>query len=140
MSKCGNSTGREGLQMRTIETDKAVVEIIAWPESKPWQGRYQTTSRVEKGVCQLTLSPEVFHNAAKANTAYRRFARKLEREGLVAPNVIFKELNAQASKNVFCILTTKESVFNSACEIGRMYVVESGIDERRRLCAVLLRA
>ena len=125
--------------MRTIETDKAVVEIIAWPESKPWQGRYQTTSRVEKGVCQLTLSPEVFHNAAKANTAYRRFARKLEREGLVAPNVIFKELNAQASKNVFCILTTKESVFNSACEIGRMYVVESGIDERRRLCAVLLR-
>ena len=140
MSKCGNSTGREGLQLRTIETDKAVVEIIAWPESKPWQGRYQTTSRVEKGVCQLTLSPEVFHNAAKANTAYRRFARKLEREGLVAPNVIFKELNAQASKNVFCILTTKESVFNSACEIGRMYVVESGIDDRRRLCAVLLRA
>ena len=126
--------------MRTIETGKAVVEIIAWPEGKPWQGRYQTTSRVEKGVCQLTLSPEVFHNAAKANTAYRRFARKLEREGLVAPNVIFKELNAQASKNVFCILTTKESVFNSACEIGRMYVVESGIDERRRLCAVLLRA
>ena len=125
--------------MRTIETDKAVVEIIAWPESKPWQGRYQTTSRVEKGVCQLTLSPEVFHNAAKANTAYRRFARKLEREGLVAPNVIFKELNAQASKNVFCILTTRESVFNSACDIGRMYVVESGIDERRRLCAVLLR-
>ena len=140
MSKCGNSTGREGLQMRTIETGKAVVEIIAWPEGKPWQGRYQTTSRVEKGVCQLTLSPEVFHNAAKANTAYRRFARKLEREGLDAPNVVFRELNAQASKNVFCILTTKESVFNSACEIGRMYVVESGIDERRRLCAVLLRA
>ena len=125
--------------MRTIETGKAVVEIIAWPEGKPWQGRYQTTSRVEKGVCQLTLSPEVFHNAAKANTAYRRFARKLEREGLDAPNVVFRELNAQASKNVFCILTTKESVFNSACAIGRMYVVESGIDERRRLCAVLLR-
>ena len=125
--------------MRTIETGKAVVEIIAWPEGKPWQGRYQTTSRVEKGVCQLTLSPEVFHNAAKANTAYRRFARKLQREGLDAPNVVFRELNAQASKNVFCILTTKESVFNSACEIGRMYVVESGIDERRRLCAVLLR-
>ena len=126
--------------MRTIETGKAVVEIIAWPEGKPWQGRYQTTSRVEKGVCQLTLSPEVFHNAAKANTAYRRFARKLQREGLDAPNVVFRELNAQASKNVFCILTTKESLFNSACEIGRMYVVESGIDERRRLCAVLLRA
>ena len=125
--------------MRTIETDKTAVEIIAWPEDKPWQGRYQTTSRVEKGICQITLSPEVFHNAAKANTAYRRFARKLEREGLCPPNVVFRELTSQASKNVFCILTTRESVFNSACDIGRMYVVESGIDERRRLCAVLLR-
>ena len=126
--------------MRTIETDRAVVEIVAWPEGKPWQGRYRTSSRIEQGLIQLTLSPEVFHNAAKANTAYRRFARKLEREGLDAPNVVFRELNAQASKNVFCILTTKESVFNSAFEIARMYVVESGIDERRRLCAVLLRA
>ena len=36
-------------------------------------------------------------------------------------------------------MTRRESVFNSAGEIGRMYVVESGIDERRRLCAVLLR-
>ena len=132
-------TGREGAKMRTRETDRAVVEIVAWPEGKPWQGRYQTSSRIEQGLCQLTLSPEVFHNAAKANTAYRRFARKLEREGLRPPNVIFKELTAQASRNVFCILTTRESVFNSACEIGRMYVVESGIDERRRLCAVLLR-
>ena len=125
--------------MRTIETDKAVVEIIAWPEEKPWQGRYQTSSRIEQGICQLTLTAEVFHNAAKANTAYRRFARKLEREGLCPPNVVFRAMTSQASKNVFCILTTRESVFNSACDIGRMYVVESGIDERRRLCAVLLR-
>lgn len=126
--------------MRTIETDKAVVDIIAWPEDKPWQGRYQTASSIERGVCQLTLSPGVFHNTAKANTAYRRFARKIERAGLSAPNVVFREMTSRASKNVFCILTTKESVFNSACEIGRMYVVESGIDERRRLCAVLLRS
>ena len=125
--------------MRTIETDRAVVEIVAWPEGKPWQSRYRTSSRIEQGLIQLTLSPEVFHNAAKANTAYRRFARKLEREGLCPPNVVFRELTSQASKNVFCILTTRESVFNSACDIGRMYVVESGIDERRRLCAVLLR-
>ena len=125
--------------MRTIETGKAVVEIIAWPEDKPWLGRYQTSSRIEQGICQLMLSPEVFHNAAKANTAYRRFARKIEREGKEAPNVVFRDLTSRASKNVFCILSTKESVFNSACEIGRMYVVESGIDERRRLCAVLLR-
>ena len=87
----------------------------------------------------MTLSPEVYHNAAKANTAYRRFARKIEREGLVPPNIVFKELSSRASKNVFCILSTKESVFNSACEIGRMYVIESGIDERRKLCAVLVR-
>ena len=125
--------------MRTIETDRAVVDIIAWPEDKPWTGRYQTSSSIDQGVCSLTLSPEVYHNAAKANTAYRRFARKMEREGLSAPNVVFKELTSRASKNVFCILSTKESVFNSACEIGRMYVIESGIDDRRKLCAVLLR-
>ena len=71
--------------------------------------------------------------------AVTRTVAKLEREGLCPPNVVFRELTSQASKNVFCILTTRESVFNSACDIGRMYVVESGIDERRRLCAVLLR-
>ena len=122
--------------MRTIETDKAVVEIIAWPEEKPWQGRYQTASRIEQGLCQLTLSPEVFHNAAKANTAYRRFARKIKSEGVEPPNVQFRAMLSRASRNIFCILTTTESVFNSACSIGRIYVVESGIDERRRLCAV----
>ena len=125
--------------MRTIETDKTAVEIIAWPEDKPWQGRYQTTSRVEKGICQLTLSPEVFHNAAKANTAYRRFAQKIRRAGLEPPNVQFRAMLSRASRNMFCYLTTTESVFNSACEIGRVYVVESGIDERRKLCAILLR-
>ena len=125
--------------MRTIETDRAVVDIVAWPEDKPWTGRYQTSSSIEQGLCTLTLSPEVFHNAAKANTAYRRFARKIEREGLIPPNVVFKELTSRASRNVFCILSTKESVFNSGCEIGRMYVIESGIDDKRKLCAVLLR-
>ena len=125
--------------MRTIETDRAVVDIIAWPENKPWMGRYKTSSSIEQGFCTLTLSPEVYHNAAKANTAYRRFARKMENEGLIPPNVVFKELTSRASRNVFCILSTKESVFNSACDIGRMYVIESGIDDRRKLCAVLLR-
>ena len=124
--------------MRTIETGRAVVDIIAWPENVPWGGRYQTSSVIEKGVCKLTLSPGVFHDAAKANTAYRRFAQKIRREGLEPPNVVFRPLSSRASRNVFCILTTAESVFNSACEIGRMYVVESGIDERRRLCAVRL--
>ena len=124
--------------MRTIETDCAVVDIVAWPENRPWEGRYQTSSQIEPGICRLVLSPAVFHDAAKANTASRRFARKLRRAGLVPPNVIFRDMASRASRNVFCILTTRESVFNSACGIGRMYVVESGIDEKRRLCAVLL--
>ena len=122
--------------MRTIETGRAVVEIIAWPEDRPWTGRYQTSSRIEGNLCTLTLSPAVFHDAAKANTAYRRFARKIAREGMEPPNVVFRAMLSRASRSVFCILTTTESVFNSACPIGRMYVVESGIDERRRLCAV----
>ena len=122
--------------MRTIETGRAVVEVIAWPEDRPWTGRYQTSSQIEGNLCTLTLSPEVFHDAAKANTAYRRFARKIAREGMEPPTIVFRAMLSRASRSVFCILTTTESVFNSACPIGRMYVVESGIDERRRLCAV----
>ena len=122
--------------MRTIEIGRAVVEVIAWPEDRPWTGRYQTSSQIEGNLCTLTLSPEVFHDAAKANTAYRRFARKIAREGMEPPNVVFRAMLSRASRSVFCILTTTESVFNSACSIGRFYVVESGIDERRRLCAV----
>lgn len=122
--------------MRTIETDRAVVDIIAWPEDRPWTGRYQTSSQIDGGVCTLTLSSAVFHDAAKANTAYRRFAQKIRREGMEPPNIVFRTMLSRASRNVFCILTTTESVFNSGCDIGRMYVVESGIDERRRLCAV----
>lgn len=125
--------------MRTIETGRAIVDVIAWPEDRPWTGRYQTSSQIERGVCTLMLSPEIFHDAAKANTAYRRFAQKIRREGMEPPNVIFRDMASRASKNMFCILTTTESVFNSSCPIGRMYVVESGIDERRRLCGVLLR-
>lgn len=122
--------------MRTIESDRAVVDIIAWPEGVPWTKRYRTSGEIERGVCKLTLSPEVFHNAAKANTAYRRFARRIRDVGMEPPNVVFRAMLSRASRNVFCILTTKESVFNTACSIGRLYVVESGIDERRRLCAV----
>ena len=122
--------------MRTIEPEKAVVEIIAWPEDKPWTGRYRTSSQIEGNLCTLTLSPDVFHDAVKANAAYRRFARKISREGMEPPNVVFRNMLSRASRNIFCILTTTESVFNSACSIGRMYVVESGIDDRRRLCAV----
>lgn len=128
-----------GTQVRTIETGKAIVDIVAWPENRPWEGRYQTSSQIERGLCRLVLSPDVFHDAARANTAYRRFARKIEREGLVPPNIVFRHMVSRTSQNVFCILTTTESVFNSACSVGKFYVVESGIDERRRLCAVRVR-
>lgn len=124
--------------MRTFETGRAVVDVVAWPEDRPWQGRYRTSSQIEQGVCKLLLSAEVFHDAAKANTAYRRFARKIRMEGLEPPNVIFRPMLSRASRNIFCILTTKESVFNTACGIGKTYVVESGTDENRRLCAVLM--
>ena len=123
--------------MRTIETGRAVVEIIAWPEERPWPGSYQTSSQIDdRGLCTLTLSPEVYHDAAKANTAYRRFAQKIRREGHEPPNIVFRAMLSRASRNIFCILTTTESVFNSACEFGRTYVVESGIDDKRKLCAI----
>jgi len=123
--------------VRTIETGRATVDIIAWPEDRPWPGRYQTSSQIDdRGTCTLTLSPEVFHDAAKANTAYRRFAQKIRREGLEPPNIVFRAMLSRASRNIFCILTTTESVFNSGCEIGRTYVVESGIDDKRKLCAI----
>jgi len=123
--------------VRTIETGRATVDIIAWPEDRPWPGRYQTSSQIDdRGICTLTLSPEVFHDAAKANTAYRRFAQKIRREGLEPPNIVFRAMLSRASRNIFCILTTTESVFNSGCEIGRTYVVESGIDDKRKLCAI----
>ena len=54
-------------------------------------------------------------------------------------NIVFRHMVSRTSQNVFCILTTTESVFNSACSVGKFYVVESGIDERR-LCAVRVRS
>ena len=124
--------------MRTIEHGCAVVDIIAWPEHRPWEGRYQTSSSIERGICKLVLSPAVYHDTAKANTAYRRFAGKITRAGLTPPKVEFRNLLSKASRNMFCVLTTKESVFNSACPIGRRYIIESGKDDTRRVCAVLL--
>ena len=127
-----------GESLRTIEEGCAVVEIVAWPEDKPWEGRYQTTSSIERGICRLVLSSGVFHDAAKANTAYRRFAGKISRAGLVPPRVEFRNFISQAAQRMFCILTTKESIFNSGCPISRMYILQTGEAENRRVCAVLL--
>lgn len=125
-----------GITLRTIETGRAIVDIIVWPEDRPWKGRYQTSSQIEQGICKLVLSPGVFRDTARANTAYRRFAHKIAKEGLEPPNVIFTKMVSNASQNVFCVLSTTQSVFNTGCKMGRMVVIESGIDDKRRLCAV----
>ena len=128
-----------GLPLRTIEAGKTTVDVIAWPENLKWEGRYKTSSTIEKGCCKLILSPEIFHDPSKANTTFKRFAKKMFHEGLNPPNVIFRNMISKSSKNIFCVLSTKESVFNSACMVEKMYVVESGTGNSRRICAVLLR-
>ena len=87
--------------MRTFETGKTAVEVIAWPKNRRWDARYQTTSSIERGIIE------------------------------------FRNMVSNASKNIFCILTAKESVFNSSCEIGQMYLIESGKEQSRRVCAIL---
>ena len=46
--------------MRTIETGRAIVDIVAWPEDRPWEGRYQTSSQIEGGICRLCFRPTSF--------------------------------------------------------------------------------
>ena len=125
--------------MKTFEAGKTIVEVIAWPKDVPWDGRYQTSSTIEGGICKIVLSNEAFHDPSRANTAYRRFAKRMTKEGFNPPNIHFRNMASNASKNIFCILTANESVFNSACEVKRMYLVESGKGESRRVGAVLLR-
>jgi len=125
--------------MRTFEHGKQVVDIVVWPENKPWEGRYQTSSTIERGICQLVLSTPVFHDAEKANTAYKRFKKKMIRAGYEPPNVEFRNLNSKASQQIFCILTPQESIFNSACTVGKMYIIESGATVNKKVCAILLK-
>ena len=61
----------------------------------------------------------------------------MSKEGLNPPSIEFRNMVSNASKNIFCILTAKESVFNSSCEIGQMYLIESGKEQSRRVCAIL---
>lgn len=123
--------------MKTIETGKAAVEIVAWPQHKKWKARYQTISEMENGILRLTLSYETFRDADKANTAYKRFSRRISMLGYTPPNVRFRDMNSPVTKNVFCILTTKESVFNSSCDVRKMYAVEAGRGETRRICLLV---
>ena len=124
--------------MHTIEPRCAIVDIVAWPEEEPWEGRYRTASSIDRGVCRLVLSPEVFHDPAKANTAYRRFAGKMEREGFVPPTVEFTPLSSRASRRMFCILTPRGAVFNTACPVQKnMVVLDAGRDATRKVLAIL---
>ena len=67
--------------MQTIETDKTVVNVLVWPSDRPWTGRYATSGTVEDGRCTLVLTERVFRDPKRANAAYRRFARRMERAG-----------------------------------------------------------
>ncbi len=124
--------------MRTMQEGCATVEIVAWPEDRPWEGRYQTSSSIERGICRLLLSPAVFHDTSKANTAYRRFAGKIERAGLVPPRVEFRSFVSRASERLFCVLTKEEAVFNSGCRVGRMSILETGEGTCHRVLALLV--
>ena len=90
--------------MQTIETDKTVVNVLVWPSDRPWTGRYATSGTVEDGRCTLVLTERVFRDPKRANAAYRRFARRMERAGLQPPNVVFHEMTSEASKGLFCVL------------------------------------
>src|SRR5699024_201812 len=79
------------IPLQTIETDKTVVNVLVWPSDRPWTGRYATSGTVEDGRCTLVLTERVFRDPKRANAAYRRFARRMERAGLQPPNVVFHE-------------------------------------------------
>jgi hypothetical protein len=89
------------------------------------------------GILRLTLSYETFRDAAKANTAYKRFSKRISMLGYNPPNVRFRDMSSPVTKNVFCILTTKESVFNSSCDVKKMYAIEAGRGEARRVCLLV---
>ena len=125
--------------MRTIETGRAIVDIVAWPEDRPWEGRYQTSSQIEGGLCRLVLSPDVFTTRRAPTPPIAASPGRLSARGLPAERASSARWFRAHRKTCSAFLTTTESVFNSACSVGKFYVVESGIDERRRLCAVRVR-
>lgn len=122
--------------MRTIEKDKTVVDIIVWPESRAWSSRYATSCQVGSDKCTLILTERVFRDAKRANTAYKRFAHRMRDEGYTPPNVLFRAMSASVSRDTFCLLSATQSVFNTACPLGRLSVMDIGVDDKRILCAI----
>lgn len=124
--------------MRTIERNRTVVEIIVWPHQRLWPSRYATSCEISADLCTLTLTERVFRNPRRAATAYKRFANRMRDRGFNPPNVIFQPLCAAASRDTFCLLSATQSLFNTACPIGKLRVIDIGMDEKRMLCAIAL--
>lgn len=122
--------------MRTIEKDKTIVEVIIWPRDRAWPSRYATSCTVDSDLSTLVLTEQVFRNTPRANTAYKRLARRMEQEGLNPPNIIFREMSSIASKDTFCLLSPTQSLFNTACPLGKLSVMDIGADDKRMLCAI----
>lgn len=122
--------------MRTIEKDKTVVEIIVWPHQRLWPSRYATTCEIGTDMCTLILTERIFRDAKRATTAYKRFANRMRDQGYTPPNVVFKPLTSAASRDTFCLLSATQSLFNTACPLGKLRVMDIGIDDKRMLCAI----
>lgn len=122
--------------MRTIEKDKTVVEIIVWPAQRLWASRYATSCQIGSDMCTLILTERVFRDAKRSTTAYKRLANRMREEGLNPPNIIFRPLSAAVSHDTFCLLSATQSLFNTACPLGRLRVMDIGIDDKRMLCAI----
>lgn len=122
--------------MRTIERDKTVVDIIVWPEKRAWNSRYATSCEIGTNQCTFILTERVFRDPKRANTAYKRFANRMQTAGLKPPNVVFRSLSAAASGNTFCLLSATQSLFNTVCPLGRLSAMDIGADDKRIICAI----
>ena len=123
--------------MQTIETGKAVVDIIVWPSNRPWTSRYATSYSIVGDTCTLVLTEHIFRDPKRANTAYKRFARRMQQEGFTPQSVLFHQMTSAASKGLFCVLSPKQSLFNSACPLGRMTMLDVGSDDKRMVMAMV---
>lgn len=122
--------------MRTIETNKTRVEIIVWPSNRTWNSRYATSCQIGAESCTLILTEEVFRDPKRANTAYKRFAHRMRSVGLMPPNVLFRHMSSAISRDTFCLLSPSQSLFNTACPLGRLSLMNIGEDSKRMLCAI----
>ena len=60
----------------------------------------------------------------------------MRERGFNPPNVLFKPLTSAASRDTFCLLSATQSLFNTACPLGKLRVMDLGVDDKRMLCAI----